>query len=198
VNTRHPAVRSILDVSEIGVPRAPRSEAAAFWWVYLVLGAGWLLFAIIIFRFDWTSVSSISILFGAAMLAAGVAELAAIGGASRGWRIAHALAGLAFVVIGVVAFVHPGDTFSALAGVMSFYFVLKGMFDLALALGAMGTRHWWLRLLVGVAEILLGFWAAGDFGHKTVLLLVWIGAAALTHGIMDIVAAFELRASARG
>jgi uncharacterized membrane protein HdeD (DUF308 family) len=173
--------------------RGRRREAARFWWIYLVLGAAWLLFAIIIFRFDWTSVSSISILFGAAMLAAGGAEFFAVAGASGGWKIAHVLLGLALIVIGVVAFVHPGDTFSALAGVMSFYFIVKGIFDLALSLANVRAPLWWLRLLVGMAEIILGFWAAGDFGHKTVLLLVWVGAAALTRGIMDIVAAFALR-----
>jgi len=55
------------------------------------------------------------------------------------------------------------------------------------------TPLWWLRMLIGIAELLLGFWAAGDFGHKTVLLLVWVGAAALTRGILDIAAAFRLR-----
>jgi len=178
--------------------RGEAREASQFWWVYLLLGAGWLLFAIIIFRFDWTSVSSISILFGIAMLAAGAAELFSVFGASGGWKVAHALIGLAFVVIGVIAFAHPGDTFSALAGVMSFYFIIKGFFDLALSLASIGAELWWLRLLVGIGEILLGFWAAGDFGHKTVLLLVWIGAAALTRGIMDIVAAFSLRSAGDG
>jgi uncharacterized membrane protein HdeD (DUF308 family) len=48
-------------------------------------------------------------------------------------------------------------------------------------------------MLIGIAELLLGFWAAGNFGHKTVLLLVWVGAAALTRGILDIAAAFRLR-----
>src|SRR5215212_8026873 len=105
------------------------SEAARFWWIYLVLGGGWLFFSIIIFRFDWTSVSSISILFGAAMLAFGAAELFAISGASTGWKIAHAVLALACVVIGIVAFIHPGDTVSALAGIMSFYFIVKGIFD---------------------------------------------------------------------
>src|SRR5262245_35296989 len=97
------------------------AEAARFWWLYLVLGAAWLFFAIIIFRFDWTSVSSISILFGAALVAFGGAEFLAIAGASPGWKVAHGLVGLACIVIGIVAFIHPGDTFAALAGVMSFY-----------------------------------------------------------------------------
>jgi uncharacterized membrane protein HdeD (DUF308 family) len=39
----------------------------------------------------------------------------------------------------------------------------------------------------------LGFWAAGDLGRKTVLLLVWVGAAALIRGISQIITAFTIR-----
>jgi uncharacterized membrane protein HdeD (DUF308 family) len=159
-----------------GMPPDRTNEASRFWWIYLVLGAGWVFFAVIIFRFDWTSVSSISILFGAALLAFGAAEFFAMAGASTGWKVAHGLLGLACVVIGIVAFIHPGDTFSALAGVFSFYFILKGIFDFAVALAVHGAPLWWLRMLIGIAE-----------------LLVWVGAAALTRGILDIAAAFRLR-----
>ena len=51
----------------------------------------------------------------------------------------------------------------------------------------------WLGLLAGVVEIGLAFWAAGDFGHKTVLLLVWVGLSALIHGVVQIILAFQLR-----
>jgi uncharacterized membrane protein HdeD (DUF308 family) len=181
-------------MSELAAPaRAARRDAERFWWLPLIFGIGWLLFAIIIFRFDWTSVTSIAILFGTAMLAAGAFEFFNAFAASGGWRIGHALIGVAFVVIGIVAYVHPGDTFSALAGVLSFYFIIKGIFDLALGFATLGQQLWWLRVLAGVAEILLGFWAAGNFGNKTILLLVWIGAAALIRGITDIAAAFALR-----
>ena len=46
---------------------------------------------------------------------------------------------------------------------------------------------------IAAVEVLLGFWAAGDFGHKVILLVIWVGAAALTRGISEIVFAFQLR-----
>jgi uncharacterized membrane protein HdeD (DUF308 family) len=170
--------------------------AARYWWIFLVIGAAWLLFAITVFRFDWRSVSAISILFGIVVIVAAIDELfAAFAGDRSGWaRLGHAVLAVAFVVIGIVAFVHPGNTFAALAAVMSFYFVLMGILNVGLALG---SRHvaagWWVHLLVGVAEILIGFWAAGDFGHKTILLVVWVGAAALARGISAIMFAFAAR-----
>jgi uncharacterized membrane protein HdeD (DUF308 family) len=51
--------------------------------------------------------------------------------------------------------------------------------------------------VLGIVEILLGFWAAGDFGRKTILLLVWVGAAALIRGISQIIAAFAIRSFGR-
>jgi uncharacterized membrane protein HdeD (DUF308 family) len=44
-----------------------------------------------------------------------------------------------------------------------------------------------------VVLILLAFWAAGDFGHKAFLLVVWVGASALAHGVVQLVTAFRLR-----
>jgi uncharacterized membrane protein HdeD (DUF308 family) len=171
-------------------------EAARFWWMFLVIGAAWLLFAIIVFRFDYRTVSAISILFGVVVIFAGIGEAFAVftGERSTWARIGHALLAIVFLVIGVVAFVHPGNTFAALAAVMSFYFILMGTLNIGLAIG---FRHvnptWWVQLLVGIVEILIGFWAAGDFGHKTILLVVWVGVLALTRGISAIMFAFAAR-----
>jgi uncharacterized membrane protein HdeD (DUF308 family) len=168
--------------------------ASAYWWIFLLTGACWLLFSIIVFRFDYTSVSAISILFGIVMIGAGLVEAATIGFSTGWWKVARIVLAVAFFVIAIVAFIHPGNTFNALAAVISFYFVIKGSFDVVLALA---TRHeadtWWLGLTVGVIEILLGFWAAGDFGRKEILLVVWVGVTALTRGIAEILLAFSLR-----
>jgi len=170
------------------------ADAGRVWWLFLVTGTMWLLFSIIVFRFDYTTVSAISILFGILMLAAAVMEVASVF-LSHGWRrIGHGVLGAAFIVLAIVSFVHPGNTFKALAAVMSFYFVLKGTFDLVLAIATRPENDvWWLGLTIGIAEILLGFWAAGDFGQKVILLVIWVGAAALTRGISEIVFAFSLR-----
>ena len=169
-------------------------DAGRVWWLFLVTGTLWLLFSIIVFRFDYTTVSAISILFGILMLAAAVMEFASVF-LTHGWRrLLRGVLGAAFAVLAIVSFVHPGDTFKALAAVMSFYFILKGTFDLILAIATRPENDlWWMGLTLGIVEILLGFWAAGDFGHKVILLVIWVGAVALTRGISEIVFAFQLR-----
>ena len=42
------------------------------WWLLLITGIGWILVGLIVLRFDYTSVSAISILFGCVAIAAGV------------------------------------------------------------------------------------------------------------------------------
>ena len=170
------------------------AAGASFWWLFLFTGSLWILFSIVIFRFDWTTVSSISILFGIVVLWAAVIELLAAFAEHGWWRLARLGLAVAFGVIGIVAFIHPGDTFEALAAVMSFYFIFKGIFDVVVALATWGVAaHHWLYLLLGIAEIGVGFWAAGDFGHRAILLVVWVGLTALTRGISEILLAFALR-----
>jgi uncharacterized membrane protein HdeD (DUF308 family) len=89
--------------------------------------------------------------------------------------------------------VHPGDTFDALASIFAFYLLLRGTFDIVVAIVLRGAELWWIGLISGTVQILLAFWAAGDFGHKAFLLVVWVGASALAHGIVQIVTAFRLR-----
>ena len=180
-------------MTRMGVREGRRHLAASadYWWLYLITGGIWLLFSVIVFRFDYKSVSAISLLFGLTMLGAAVNELLSLGGAARGWRIAHLALAVAFAVIGIVAFVHPGNTFKALAAVMSFYFIVKGGFDLAL--GFWFPEHRWLRMLSGAAELALGLWAAAYWGRSAALLVAWIGALALIRGVTEITFAFSVR-----
>jgi uncharacterized membrane protein HdeD (DUF308 family) len=169
-------------------------ETTDLWWMFLVSGALWLVFALLVFQFDETSVGAISVLVGVACFGAAVFEAVAVPASQGWWRAARIALAIAFAVIGVVAFVNPGDSFDALATIFAFYLLLRGLFEVVGAFIVRGTvGTWWLMLLVGSAEILLAFWAAGNFGHKAFLLVVWVGAAALGHGLLQIVRAFELR-----
>ncbi|TML11790.1 MAG: hypothetical protein E6G31_10935 [Actinobacteria bacterium] len=77
---------------------------------------------------------------------------------------------------------------------MSFYFIIKGTFDLAIAFATRPENDlWWLGLIAGIVEIIIGFWAAGDFGHKVILLVVWVGVAAMIRGVSEIILAFTLK-----
>jgi uncharacterized membrane protein HdeD (DUF308 family) len=69
----------------------------------------------------------------------------------------------------------------------------------ALGLAARNVNStWWLGLVAGILEILLGFWASQQrFPARAALLLLWVGFFALFRGISEIVIAFELRSRQR-
>ena len=183
--------------ADVREAREAMDAAGRFWWLFLVTGSAWILFSIIILRFDYTSVTAVSILLGCALIGASVVELIAVFVASGWARLGHGLLALASLAIGIVAFVHPGNTFRALAAVLSFYLVIKGTVTIILTLaGGRDLDLWWLTLITGIVEVALGFWAAGDWGRSEALLLAWIGITALMRGIGEIVFAFGLRRAA--
>ena len=164
-----------------------------YWWVLLITGSLWSLFALLVFRFDYTTVSALSLLLGTVCVAAALLEAVRSAGTHGWWRVTHMGLAIAFGVIGTLAYIHPENTFKALASIFAFYLLLRGIFDIVVSLLLRSTELWWIGLISGVVQILLAFWAAGDFGHKAFLLVVWVGASALAHGVVQIVTAFRLR-----
>jgi uncharacterized membrane protein HdeD (DUF308 family) len=168
-------------------------EAGRRWWIFLVTGGMWILFALIVFRLDLDTVTAIGIVVGAVCIAGGVNEFLRVGVSSRGWKVAHAVFGVLFILVGILALAYPHRTFVELAAIFSFFLAFKGIFDIFISLAMRRELEiWWLQLMIGVVELLLGFWAAGNFGREAVLLVVWVGAAALARGVMEIALAIQL------
>ncbi|HEX4526273.1 MAG TPA: DUF308 domain-containing protein [Gaiellaceae bacterium] len=164
------------------------------WWLLLITGIGWMLVALIVLRFDYTSVSAISLLFGFVAIMAGVLEFGVMFMADGWWKLLNGLLAVVFIATGIVAFIHPGNTFAALAAVFSFFLIFAGSFDIIIAIS---TRReievWWLQLIGGIVELLIGFWAAGYYGRSAVLLVAWVAAIAIIRGVRDIVLSFRVR-----
>jgi uncharacterized membrane protein HdeD (DUF308 family) len=175
-------------------PRTLASRVLPPWWLFLVTGIGWTLVGLIVLRFDYTSVSAISILFGCVAIAAGVLEIGVLILAEGWWKLLYGFLAVVFIAAGIIAFIHPGNTFVALAAVVSFFLVFAGTFDIIISIS---TRHeievWWLQLIGGIIEVALGFWAAGYYGRSAVLLIAWVAAFTLIRGVRDIVLAFRVR-----
>jgi len=168
-------------------------EAARLWWVYLITGTLWLVFSLIVFRFNLTTVTAVGIAVGAVCIAAGVNEFLMLPISRGGWKAVHAIFGVLFALVGIVALAYPHRTFVEVAAIFSFFLLFKGLLD---GFASLALRHvsdlWWIGLIVGTIEILLAFWAAGNFGRQAVLLVVWVGAAALSRGVVEIALAFRL------
>jgi len=177
--------------------REVAEDAARMWWLFLVTGIAWIIVAWLILRWDPTSVATIAYLFGFVALGYGVNEFMMLGGSTAGWKVFHGIFGAVCIVVGIIAFFNPSSTFLALASIIAFLFILKGTMDVIIAIA---TRHelevWWLQLMVGIIELLLGFWAAGpgfeQYGRKALLLVLWVGFTCLFRGITEIIFAIKL------
>ena len=168
------------------------------WWLLLVAGIAWIVIAVVILRFDYSTVATIATLFGIFSFFAAANEVMVGAVSTKGWRVWHWLLAALFVVVGVIAFIRPGDTFVSLAAVMSFYFIFRGSFDIAMAFAASRAPGWWVLLLVGLAELAIGFWAAGSWNVSVTLLVSWVAAGALIHGVGQITTAFAVRKLGHG
>jgi uncharacterized membrane protein HdeD (DUF308 family) len=169
-------------------------DAADRWWMFLVTGIGWLVFSLLVFQWDYTTVYAISILFGIVALVAGINEFFQIVVSSTGWKIVHGILGVLYVIVGVWALVNPRSAFTTLAALVAFFLLFKGIFDLTVAFMTKDEFDlWWLQLILGIVEILLAFWVAGSFRQSAILLVAYVGIIALSRGITELFIAFKLR-----
>ena len=170
-----------------------------FWWLLLITGAAWIVLSVVILRFNYTTVAAVAVLFGVYCLVAAVNQIM-IGAvsSSTGWRIAHGLLAALLVVVGVLSLANFGATFVALAAIISFYFIFRGCFDVVMALAGSAASGWWVLLICGFIELGLGFWAAGSWNISVLVLVAWVAAAALVHGIGEIALAFQIHQGRHG
>lgn len=174
-------------------PREAAETAASYWWLFIITGVCWLAVSMIIFRFDWTTVLAIGVLFGTIAIVAGVLEIAVGAASSGGWKALHFVLGAIFLFVGVLSYFTPGGTFVALAALVSFFFVFAGAFDIVTSIATRTeVPFWWVQLVSGIFEIALGFWAAGYWSRSVILLVAFVGASTLFRGIASIVFGFKL------
>src|SRR5215203_7391182 len=69
-------------------------RAADRWWFFLLTGIGWLVFALMVFQWDFTTIYAVSYLFGIVALVAGANEFVQITVSTTGWKIAHGILAL--------------------------------------------------------------------------------------------------------
>lgn len=169
------------------------------WGWFLAAGIAWIVFAFFLLSFNYRTVWAIAVFFGIGFIVGGAMELV-IAAAAPGWKWLYVLIGIVSIVAGVIALGWPGETFLVLSAIAGWLLLFYGIIDIVFAFS---TRHleglWWMQLVSGIVMVLLGFWAISPDDatvatyRGAVLLVVWIGVAALFRGISDIVVGFRLR-----
>jgi len=109
------------------------------------------------------------------------------------------LRGIAAIVFGVLAFIWPGLTLLTLVILYGAFAIVDGVLALAAVFGRTGpdVPKWWLVLsgVLGIgAGLITLFWP----GITALVLIIFIGAWAIVRGIMEIIAAIQLRKEIEG
>jgi uncharacterized membrane protein HdeD (DUF308 family) len=173
------------------------SEVARRWWVFLVSGLVWLLIAVIVLRFNATSVATIGLMLGAVFLFAAVHQIALAGLQGGGWAVFRILLAVLFIGAAIWSFVQPYNAFWSLAAAFGLLLIISGAFDITYSLMSQSVNPaWWLGLVTGILEVALGFWASQQYiSARATLLVLWVGFFAIFRGISDLVLAFEVRSA---
>ena len=172
--------------------RADIKEFSRAWWIFLVTGIAWIFVSIFVLQFDLQSVRAISFVTGIVILIAALDELFAAF-VAPGWKWLHAVLAVLFLFGGIWAFAYPTQTFGALAVLIAWFLLIRGTFEAVASLFNRDVDLWWLGLIAGIAQIFIAFWAIGYPGRSAWLLVLWVGLAALFHGISSIVVAFQIK-----
>jgi uncharacterized membrane protein HdeD (DUF308 family) len=112
---------------------------------------------------------------------------------AKGWWLVL-LRGILSVAFGILAFMWPGITLVSLVLLYGAFVLTDGVLAL---IGAFTGRlkpmpTWWL-VLVGIAGIAAGIVTFMWPGITAIILIMFIGAWAVVHGIFEIVGAIQLR-----
>jgi uncharacterized membrane protein HdeD (DUF308 family) len=179
--------------------RAALWRLAGPWWLLLLTGIAWLIIAWVALRFTPASVATVGVLLGVLFLYATVDEFL-LASVRVGWRWLHVVMGILFAFGAGWAFARPYNAFWTLASILGLLLIFRGTLDIITSVDARAiSSAWWLGMLAGILEILLGFWASQQYlPVRGALLLVWVGFFALFRGISEIVIAFEVRSRQRG
>ena len=172
------------------------AQVARYWWIELLLGAFWVVIALVILKFNHASVVTVGLLTGIMFLVFAAEEFA-LAAISRGFvRWVWLFFGILLGAGGIVSIIHPRDTFAGFADILGFVFLVIGVVWLVQAFAErVFNPLWWLGLIAGILMVGLAFWVSGQFFlTRAYTLLVFAGIWALTKGITDIIRAFQLRA----
>lgn len=107
------------------------------------------------------------------------------------------LRGIAALVFGIVVLAWPGLVFATLLVMFGAFCLVDGAFGVWAALSG-GSDHRWLQLVWALVSVGAGLATLLVPGVTAVALLFYIGAWAITSGVLQIVSAIQLRREIEG
>ena len=170
--------------------RDAAEQLARNWTTLLLNGLVLVVAGVLIWSIDW-SVRSLSTFIGALFIFEGLWMMLTAG---ISFRAGNLLTGLLSVATGIAIIVWPDPSLIVLGIFLGAWLIVVGTISISGALaGRRVLPDWWLLLLLGVSEVILGVLALADPGATLAALITVGGIWAVVIGALRVVLAFQIR-----
>jgi|ERR1039457_5011077 uncharacterized membrane protein HdeD (DUF308 family) len=170
---------------------------AMAWQLTMFLGAATLILGIIVAFHPTGSLNVLAVLLGILMLVSGIFHLARVFDMNEPHRIWLGIAGLLFIVAGVILIRHLHLTRAIIGLFIGTVWIVQGVVSLVAGIsgGSREGRGWWIAF--GLMSLIAGIVVASVPDSSLTFLAVLLGIWFIVMGLAEIVGALILRHSAK-
>ena len=182
---------------DYGGEPAPPAMLTGSWQATMFLGVVTLILGVIVSFHPTGSLNVIAVLLGILMILSGIFHLIRVFDPRERHRVWLGIAGLLFIVIGVVLIRHLHLTRALIGLVIGITWIVQGLTALIAGIsgGVREGRAWWITF--GVISLIAGIVVAATPADSVTVLAVLLGIWFIIMGIFEIIGAFLLRHALR-
>ena len=175
-----------------GTPGSPEVLAGS-WQAAMFLGAATLIIGLIVALHPSGSVDVIAVLLGVLMLLSGLFHLIRVFDTREPHRVWLGIAGLLFIVIGVILIRHLHLTRSIIGLIIGITWIVQGLAALigGISGGVREGRAWWI--VFGAASLIAGIAVAAAPASSLNVLATLLGIWFMVMGVFEIIGGLLLR-----
>ncbi len=176
---------------------SPAALLTSSWQAAMLLGALTLILGIIVTAKPTGSLNVLAVLIGILLILSGLFHLIRVFDPREPHRIWLGIAGLLFIVIGVVLIRHLHLTRSLIGLIVGITWIVQGLAALigGIGGGAREGRAWWI--VFGLVSLIAGIVVAATPASSLTVLAVLLGIWFIIMGIFEIIGGFILRHAAQ-
>jgi uncharacterized membrane protein HdeD (DUF308 family) len=176
---------------------SPTSLLAASWQVTVTLGALTLILGIVVSFHPAGSLNVLAVLLGILMILSGIFHLIRVFDREEMHRVWLGIAGLMFIVVGVILIRHLHLTRAIIGLVVGITWIVQGLAALigGISSDAREGRTWWIAF--GVISLIAGVVVAATPASSLTFLAVLLGIWFIIMGIFEIIGGLMLRRELR-
>jgi uncharacterized membrane protein HdeD (DUF308 family) len=174
-------------------PTPPELLMAQSWQATVVLGALTLILGLIVSFHPEGSLNVLAVLMGILLILSGIFHLVRVFGPGESHRVWLGIAGLLFIVIGVVLIRHLHLTIALVGLFVGITWVVQGVTALigGIAGGAREGRGWWIAF--GAVSLIAGIVVTATPVTSLTVLAVLLGIWSIIMGIAEIIGGLMIR-----